>query len=73
MSLFKVRQCYKKYVDMQQLFSKISEDSETVRADVERVNQQHHEFQEYKFHSTYNVEILFELKQGQVLSEFGQE
>ncbi len=44
----------------------VNEEADRIRREVERVEGELAAFEEYRFHTTYNPEILVELKQGQV-------
>lgn len=65
-----VKASLRKYSEMQAIAQTIVEDSESVKANLERVSNELNQFIESKFRSTYNLEHVFELKQGQ--NEFPQ-
>ncbi|KAI8914669.1 WD40-repeat-containing domain protein [Gorgonomyces haynaldii] len=56
----------RRFQQLQNLVQNLLEDSERLRGEIDRVNSDLEEFAEYKFQSMYNVESLFQLKQGQV-------
>ena len=56
----------RRFLEMQWLVQNILEESDKIRVEIDRITQSLEEFAEYKFESAYNVESLFELKQGQV-------
>lgn len=52
--------------EMQSVLHSTASDSEAMRLEIERLVIELEEFEEYKFQSRYNIENLFEFKQGQV-------
>ena len=61
-----VKATQKKFNEMQTLVQSVLDESERIKNETDRVSNDLAEFLEYKFLSTYNVESLFQLKQGQV-------
>ncbi|KAJ3087892.1 Cilia- and flagella-associated protein 43 [Quaeritorhiza haematococci] len=61
-----VRATLKRFQDMQMFVQRVVEESEALRVETEKIAAEMAQFLDYKFHNTYNVETLFELKQGQV-------
>ncbi|KAJ3398855.1 Cilia- and flagella-associated protein 43 [Chytriomyces hyalinus] len=57
---------HREYAEIQALASCVNEDADKIRKETERVMSDLAAFAEYRFHTTYNPEALFELKQGQV-------
>ena len=62
----KVQKAYKNFAELQNLVTSVLDNSERIRSETDEVVQAMNDFMEYKFHSTYNPRILFQLKQGQV-------
>ena len=60
------KQAFARYQEMQGIVQQILQESEKVKNDADRMASDLNQFLEYKFHTTYNVESLFKLKQGQV-------
>lgn len=65
------RMAYNRFQEMQTLVQAVLDESERIRNETEKLTSDLNQFLEYKFHNTYNVESLFELKQGQVKKEKG--
>jgi predicted nucleic acid-binding Zn-ribbon protein len=61
-----VRSTQRHFNEMQALVQAVVDESDRIRNETEKVSIALSEFIEYKFLSTYNVESLFQLKQGQV-------
>ncbi|KAJ3212328.1 Cilia- and flagella-associated protein 43 [Dinochytrium kinnereticum] len=61
-----VKNSQRKLQEVQQVYQSILDENERIRKETERVNGEMAAFLEYKFQSTYNLETLYELKQGQV-------
>ncbi|KAI8612803.1 hypothetical protein BC830DRAFT_1230957 [Chytriomyces sp. MP71] len=61
-----VKTCNKEYTEIQSLAQSVNEEADRIRKETEHVLSDLAAFAEYKFHTTYNPETLFELKQGQV-------
>lgn len=57
---------YNRFSEMQILVQAVLDESERIRTETDKLTADLNQFLDYKFHTTYNVESLFELKQGQV-------
>ncbi|KAJ3215758.1 Cilia- and flagella-associated protein 43 [Clydaea vesicula] len=62
---------FNRFQEMQTLVQAVLDESERIKQETDVLTSDLNQFLEYKFHSTYNVENLFQLKQGQV--EISQE
>nr|KAJ3422347.1 Cilia- and flagella-associated protein 43 [Polyrhizophydium stewartii] len=56
----------RKFNDMQTLVQNVLEESDRIRTESEKTANELAQFLEYKFQNTYNLDSLFNLKQGQV-------
>ncbi|KAI8812738.1 hypothetical protein BJ742DRAFT_850017 [Cladochytrium replicatum] len=61
-----LREAQKEFMGMQGLVQGLLNQSEQIKLETERVTNELTEFLEHKFNGLYNLECLFELKQGQV-------
>ncbi|KAJ3329183.1 Cilia- and flagella-associated protein 43 [Blyttiomyces sp. JEL0837] len=61
-----VRNAYKKVSEMQQLLQSALDENERIRKEMDKATLELSNFMDYKFHNTYNLESLIQLKQGQV-------
>lgn len=57
---------YNRFTELQVLVQSILDESERIRLETDKLSSDLEQFLDYKFHMAYNVESLFELKQGQV-------
>jgi hypothetical protein len=55
-----------KYTEAKSFYQAALEESEGIRMEIDKINGLIQEFGEYKFQSTFNIETLMDLKQGQV-------
>ncbi|KAJ3135363.1 Cilia- and flagella-associated protein 43 [Physocladia obscura] len=63
---FEARIANAAYTEFQAISQTVSEENDRIRKETDRVVNDLAAFAEYRFHTTYNQEKLFELKQGQV-------
>ncbi|KAJ3121663.1 Cilia- and flagella-associated protein 43 [Nowakowskiella sp. JEL0407] len=61
-----VRNTLRKLTQIQSLLQSITEESERLKSEIEYASTELKDFLDYKFQRIYNMESLFELKQGQV-------
>ncbi|KAJ3411976.1 Cilia- and flagella-associated protein 43 [Chytridiales sp. JEL 0842] len=61
-----VKQAQKRLAEIQSLVQSMMDESERIKRETEKVANDISSFLEYKFQTTYNLENLFQLKQGQV-------
>lgn len=61
-----VRQSYQRLSEAQLLLQVVLDENEKIKKDTDKCNKELAAFAEYKFQCMYNLEGLFELKQGQV-------
>ncbi|KAJ3194324.1 Cilia- and flagella-associated protein 43 [Irineochytrium annulatum] len=61
-----VRVAMRRFQEMQQMCQGVMDENERIRKEMEKNHGDLSAFVEYRFHSTFNLESLFELKQGQV-------
>ncbi|KAJ3006752.1 UNVERIFIED_CONTAM: Cilia- and flagella-associated protein 43 [Siphonaria sp. JEL0065] len=57
---------FRQFSEFQSIAQAVNEESERIRKETDKVLSDLAAFAEYRFHTTYNPETLFELKQGQV-------
>ncbi|KAI9330069.1 hypothetical protein BDR26DRAFT_825041 [Obelidium mucronatum] len=57
---------YRQFSEFQTIAQSVNDENERIRRETDKVMSDLASFAEYRFHTTYNPETLFELKQGQV-------
>jgi hypothetical protein len=57
---------FNRFSEMQILVQAVLDESERIRIETDKLSSDLNQFTDYKFHMTYNIESLFEMKQGQV-------
>ena len=61
-----VQKAYQSFADLQGMVTGVLDNSERIRLETDDVVRAMNDFMNYKFQTTYNSRVLFNLKQGQV-------
>jgi hypothetical protein len=64
--LKQVRRAFREFSEVENMVTAVLNESERIREQTEKTIDELNTFLEYKFHATYNIENIFQLKQGQV-------